>query len=84
MKRYALRNQNKLIEAFGTERLDIFKKSLDEYFKKDIIKFEKLEGFEYDFLFVDSVAKNSEITFQFAIVRQQYDVYILAYYSCIG
>ncbi|MDD4970842.1 MAG: hypothetical protein PHT07_15550 [Paludibacter sp.] len=83
--RFTLRNQPKIIKSLGDDYRNLLLRSLEEYFKKnDTIEVYQIEGGKYNAIFVPSVAKNSEIDFQFVIISKQYDVYNLAYFSSIG
>jgi hypothetical protein len=83
--RFSLRNQNKIIKSLGNDYLQLLLNSLEKYFKEnETIKGEMIEGGKHNAIFVHSVAKNSEIDFQFIIISKKFDVYNLAYYSSIG
>lgn len=87
--RFALRNRNKLIEAFGEEYYSTLIKSLEIYFGRVNEKsFEdslySMEGFEHKFINVMSCGKQSEATFQFAIISWEFDVVRLAYFSVVS
>ena len=86
MKRFSLRNKDKIIIARGEKYYELLIDSLKVYFEKNI------EIVEYDYeslknnkiVIVPSFIKNSEIKFEFAIISKTYDVYNLAYYSSKG
>lgn len=88
--RYTLRNQEKIAARLGDDYLKLLVDSLNSYFKNR----EKVpdeygeEGVDRDagrtYLMIPSVAKNSEIDFQFVLLRRIYNVYHLAYYSAVG
>ncbi len=88
--RYSLRNQKKIAATLGTDYLRLLLKSLNTYFTERIeevpeiceVKNNKETGRIY--IFIPSIAKNSEIEFQFVLLYKKYNVYNLAYYSLVG
>jgi hypothetical protein len=83
--RFSLRNQDKIKKSLGETYLVLLLSSLKIHFSEnDNIKEEMIEGGKHNAIFVHSVAKNSEIDFQFIIISKKFDVYNLAYYSSIG
>ena len=82
---YTLRNQDKIAESLGDNYLNLLLLSLDYHFKiKRIIDEIRQTNTNHTFIFVPSQAKNSEIEFQFVLLRKDNNVYKLAYYSSIG
>lgn len=89
--RFSLRNQDKIASKLGDDYLKLLLDSLKAYFYErtepldEIVAVDRLGGQENrTFVFIPSVAKNSEIEFQFVILSKLYNVYNLAYYSSIG
>jgi|GEM_PF-5939464 hypothetical protein len=90
MYRFSLRNQAKIAKALGEDYLKLLLDSLEAYFcdrtspidEVGEVKDNKTTGRIY--IFIPSVASNSEIEFQFAVIRKTFDVYNLAYYSSVG
>lgn len=75
--RFALRNKSRLIESFGNDLYEDIINSLKSYFENNSeVERPKKDGYNHDFISVPG----TKCTYQFAIVRQQYDVLTLAYY----
>ena len=75
--RFALRNKSRLIESFGNDLYEDIINSLKSYFENNSeVERRKKDGYNHDFISVPG----TKCTYQFAIVRQQYDVLTLAYY----
>ena len=75
--RFALRNKSRLIESFEADFCKDMIQCLTFYFKNnEVVERHKKDGYNHDFISVPG----STCTYQFAIVRQQYDVLTLAYY----
>lgn len=76
--RYALRNKNQLTLSFGKDFVDLLVSSLNSYFKTEVIKETKeIRGKMRDYIEVPYTENN---VFQFIIIKQTYDVLLLAYY----
>lgn len=74
--RYALRNQDKLKEAFGDDGLKRMKDSLDSHFKEmAVLQVEKLEGDKYPTMAVHDRLQ----TITFFVTTQMFDVVHLAF-----
>lgn len=75
--RFALRNKSRLSESFGADFCESLVCSLKRYFEsiQDIPRY-KIDGYPHEFI---TVPGNS-CSYQFAIVREMYDVLTLAYY----
>ena len=84
--RYALRNQKKIETAFGTDFLKILIKSLDYHFKNNevITTDPNYINQPYPIILVKNIQPNTDSEFELYIIGQKYDVYRLAYKSCIG
>lgn len=75
--RFALRNKSRIIESFGNDFYENMIISLKSYFENNSeVERHKKDGYNHDFISVPG----TKCTYQFAIVRQQYDVLTLAYY----
>jgi hypothetical protein len=86
MARYALRNQKKIEEAFGKEFLNWLLKSLDNHFKtnSEINEVAEYKNESYPVIHVQNAQPKTDSTFEFYVIRVVFDVYNLAYKSCIG
>jgi hypothetical protein len=89
--RYSLRNQKKIADRLGKDYLELLLKSLDAYFKdrtEEVPEYGKTDKEGNDtgmiYIMIPSVAKNSEMEFQFVLLSKTYNVYNLAYYSAVG
>ena len=88
--RYSLRNKQKISKALGSDYLKLLLDSLKSYFYEktdEVPEFGEIKdniptGRTY--IFIPSVANNSEIEFQFVLISKTFNVYNLAYYSSIG
>lgn len=79
MARYALRNQQKIKEVYGTSVLERMKVSLDTYFKADDIKPEEWETNEpYPIISIDDKGHSFGLIC-FYVTSVVYDVYHLAF-----
>lgn len=85
MKRFTLRNKEKIIKSFDTDYYELLANSLKNFFQtpKDITEY-TYEGLKYPIIHVPSVFPKSEIEFEFLVISKTFDVYNLAYYSAIG
>lgn len=83
--RCALRNQHKLIVAFGSDYIDIMIKSINEHFKlaKEIIEY-TYESEPFKVIHVQSVQPNTDTILEFYVISKKFDMYILAYKSAMG
>jgi hypothetical protein len=81
--RAAIRNQHKLIEAFGTNFKDSLMESVRYYFEHN----EDAKQYKYkdDVLPMIQIAcyNNPDIVYEFYVVSKKFDFYILAYRSKI-
>ena len=85
MKRFTLRNKEKIIKAHGKDYYDLLISSLKAFFEKtDTITEHEYSGLKHKIIHVPSTFKNSEIDFEFAVISKTFNVYNLAYYSAIG
>lgn len=75
--RFALRNKSRLIETFGGDFCEEMTGYLKDYFScnQEIPRYKK-EGYTHEFISVPG----KSLSYQFAIIREQYDVLTLAYY----
>ena len=87
MARFALRNREKIIESHGKDKYDLIIASLAKYFKDN----ETIPETECNWgdkkiqcIFIPSIHQKSEIDFQFAIYRRNYDVLGLAFIGSVG
>jgi len=83
--RYSLRNQSKIQNSFGEGFLLWLNKSLKNYFKNT----DKIEEFEYEnekykVIHVQNIQPKTDSIFELYIVSKTYDVYNLAYKSCMS
>lgn len=79
--RFALRNRDKLIKSFGSEYYNSIVFSLKRYFESNEVHKYNIEGKKYQFIDIPNICSQTDSFFQFAIIRQRYDVLILAYYN---
>jgi hypothetical protein len=85
MKRFTLRNKEKIVKAHGYDYYNLLMGSLESYFVKtdEIVEYD-YEGLKTKIIHVPSTFPNSQIDFEFAVISKTFDVYNLAYYSAIG
>lgn len=84
--RYALRNQEKIASAYGTDYLQQhIIASLYKYFAdaseeeiEEVLEYQTINGKEYQVLQINDVA-DEDAMFEFVIVGRQYDVFRLAF-----
>lgn len=77
--RYTLRNKDRLTLSFGRDFVDLLISSLDTYFKDRVIvpEIKEINGKMRDYI---EVPYTETSVFQFIIIKQTYDVLLLAYY----
>jgi hypothetical protein len=85
MKRFTLRNKEKIVRAHGFDYYNLLMASLENHFVKneEIAEYD-YEGLKTKMIHVPSSFPKSEIDFEFAVISKTFDVYNLAYYSAIG
>lgn len=78
--RFALRNKDKLVNAFGTEAHQLLLDSLKDYARnhEDVSVSGSLPGGSYQVFLVPSL-KGTGDRFKFAIIKKVYDVYHVAF-----
>jgi hypothetical protein len=85
MPRYILRNQDKISASLGKDYVKLLLNSLKDHFKSNKeIEEHTYENLKYKIIHVHNVQKNTDSIFEFAIVKKTFDVYTLAYYSCLS
>lgn len=79
--RFALRNKSRLIESFGAAFCEEMIGCLKAYFTstQDIPRYKK-DGYSHEFISVSGCGSS----YQFAIIKEQYDVLTLAYFPGKG
>jgi len=83
--RYSLRNKDKIISSLGSDYYNLLIKSLTDYFSEtDEIQEHKYEYIDNPVIHVPSGQLKSEAIFEFVIIKKQFNVYNLAYYSAIN
>jgi hypothetical protein len=86
--RYSLRNQNKIADAFGIDFLNCLIKSIKKHFEENSIinEFEYPEDNKqlYPIILVENAQPHTDSTFELYITSIKFDVYNLAYKSCMG
>ena len=84
--RYTLRNRNKIETAFGSEFLRWLILSLNEHFKNNeiITPDPNYVNQPYPIILVNNVQPKTDSTFELYIIEIKYDVYRLAYKSCMS
>ena len=82
MKRYSLRNKDKIKDKLGNDILNRIILSLNAYFvaHDDI---EVFEGNPYPVIIIDDIEHTTNLI-SFYVIRQKYDVYNLAFNEFIG
>jgi hypothetical protein len=83
--RYSLRNQHKIKERLGEPFLNCLIQSLNEHFKKHT----KIEEIEYEkepykIIWVNNIQPKTDSTFELYVISKTFDVYNLAYKSCMS
>jgi len=83
--RYSLRNQNKIKEKLGVDFHRWLIDSIDEYFSKN----ESIEEYEYvgerfKVVHINNVQPKTDSLFELYVIKKTFDVYLLAYKSCMS
>lgn len=82
--RYSLRNQDKIKEVLGEDFLKWLLLSLDYTFKNcEIIEYD-YEKSQYKIIHVQNRHPKSDSFYELYVIRKTFDVYNLAYKSCVG
>ncbi|MBR8535427.1 hypothetical protein KDU71_07630 [Carboxylicivirga sediminis] len=85
MPRYALRNQQKIQQAFGVDFLRLLLASLKEHFNSHIeIEEHTYDNEKFRVIHVPNVQPNTDSFFEFYVIAKKYDVYRLAYKSTMS
>jgi len=85
MSRFILRNQDKISKALGKDYVKLLLDSLKDHFNSNKeIEEHTYENLKYKIIHIQNVQKNTDSIFEFAIVKKTFDVYTLAYYSCMS
>ena len=84
--RYALRNQDKIRNALGNEFLNVLLASLELHFQShtEITPIAEYKNEPYPVIWVENAQPNTDSTFEFYIISITFDVYLLAYKSCMS
>ena len=85
MSRYSLRNQSKIQSSFGEDFLIWLNKSLKIHFDNT----DKIEEFEYEgekhkVIHIQNIQPKTDSVFELYVISKMYDVYNLAYKSCMS
>jgi hypothetical protein len=86
MARYALRNQKKIAESLGENFLKWLLKSLDQHFANHPeINYESgYTNQPYPVIHVKNAQPKTDSIFELYVTKVVFDVYNLAYKSCMG
>ena len=85
MLRYSLRNQKKIADRLGDEFLKWLLLSLNDYFNKNVEPTEYKYGNEKcPIIHITNVQPHTDSTYELYIIKKTYNVYNLAYKSCMG
>jgi len=83
--RFSLRNQQKIKDSLGEDYLNLLLASLEVHFKTTPeLKRHRYATVGYDMIHVPNIQPKTDSCFEFAIIKQTFDVLNLAYYSAIG
>jgi hypothetical protein len=84
--RYALRNQNKIKDALGIDFLNALINSLEQHFQThpEIILETEYQNEPYPIIHVQNTQKNTDSVFELYVISIKFDVYLLAYKSCMS
>jgi hypothetical protein len=85
MARFSLRNQDKIQDSFGESFLNYLLKSLKFYFEntKEIKEY-IYENEKYKVIHVNNIQPHTDSTFELYVISKNFDVYNLAYKSCMS
>jgi hypothetical protein len=85
MNRFSLRRQDKIENSFGEPFLKCLIDSLTEYFKthSEIEEFE-YPNEKYKIILVNNVQPHTDSTFEFYVISKTFNVFNLAYKSCMS
>lgn len=85
MARFCLRNQSKIEKALGKDFLKWLLLSVKNHFEthKEIKEYD-YPGERYKVVLCENVQPHTDSTFELYIIRKRYDVYNLAYKSCMS
>jgi len=85
MIRFSLRNQDKIKNSLGEDFLNCLLLSLKDYFNKGV------EPIEYDYdsgkfkiIHITNVQPKTDSLFELYVISKHYNVWNLAYKSCMG
>ena len=85
MSRYSLRNQSKIQSSFGEDFLIWLNESLRKHFdNNDKIEEFEYEGEKYKVIHIQNVQPKTDSIFELYVISKMYDVYNLAYKSCMS
>lgn len=84
--RYALRNQNKIRLSLGIDFLNALLASLELHFQThpEIVTEDRYVNEPYPVIHVQNAQPNTDSVFELYVISIKFDVYLLAYKSCMG
>ncbi len=83
--KYTLRNQHKIKASLGSDFLKVMLDSLAHHFKtKESIEELTYENEKHKVIHVESIQPKTDTTLEFYVISTTYNVYLLAYKSCMG